>query len=161
MNVPVEQRIIAIVFSLAFLLLTVQLIRKHKLREAYALGWLISAVLILLLSVFGRIVDVVADWFSVTYTPTLILVIGLLAALVTLLLQTVVLSNQANQIRDLAQYSAILEWRLRQLEETQQRPLLKAANGQTRNGNTHETNHADAQELVVVQQEREGEALSV
>jgi hypothetical protein len=160
MNVPIEQRIIAIVFSLAFVLLTVQLIRKHKLREAYALGWLISAFIILILSVFGRIVDIVADWFSVTYTPTLILVVGLLAALVILLLQSVVLSSQANQIRDLAQYSAILEWRLRQVEEGQ-RPSLKATNGQSKNGGAHDSGHGDGRDVVIIQREREGEELSV
>jgi hypothetical protein len=160
MNVPIEQRIIAIVFSLAFVLLTVQLIRKHKLREAYALGWLISAFLILILSVFGRIVDIVAGWFSVSYTPTLILVIGLLAALVILLLQSVVLSTQADQIRDLAQHSALLEWRLRQLEEAE-RPLLNQTAGQARNGKNHETVHEDGRELVIIQRERDGEEIAV
>jgi hypothetical protein len=160
MNVPIEQRVIAIVFSLAFVLLTVQLIRKHKLREAYALGWLISAFIILILSIFGRIVDIVAAWFSVSYTPTLILVIGLLAALVILLLQSVVLSTQADRIRDLAQYSAILEWRLRQLEE-RERPLLKPTAGQSKNGKNHDATPGDAPDLVIIQREKDGEELSV
>jgi hypothetical protein len=160
MNVPIEQRVIAIVFSLAFVLLTVQLIRKHKLREAYALGWLISAFIILILSIFGRIVDIVAAWFSVSYTPTLILVIGLLAALVILLLQSVVLSTQADRIRDLAQYSAILEWRLRQLEE-RERPLLKPTAGQSKNGKNHDAPSSDAPDLVIIQREKDGEELSV
>jgi hypothetical protein len=129
--IPVEQRMIAVVFSLGFLLLTVQLIRKHKLRESYALGWLIAAFLIFVLSVFGQIVDTLAGWFAVSYAPTLILVIGLLAALVILLLQTVVVSNQANHIRDLAQHTALLEWRLRQVEEKQQ-PLLRQTPGDAR-----------------------------
>jgi hypothetical protein len=160
MNVPIEQRIIAIVFSLAFVLLTVQLIRKHKLREAYALGWLISAFIILILSIFGRIVDIVAGWFSVSYTPTLILVIGLLASLVILLLQSVVLSTQADRVRDLAQHSALLEWRLRQLEERDQQLFIPTP-AQPKNGKTVEDNHGDGHDLVIIQRERDGEEVFV
>lgn len=160
MNVPIEQRIIAIVFSLAFVILTVQLIRKHKLREAYALGWLISFFTILILSIFGGIVDIVAGWFSVTYTPTLVLVIGLLTALVILLLQSVVLSSQANRIRDLAQHSALLELRLRTLEE-KQRPSLRTKNGQTSKKNTLEANHGDPPDLAIIQESSYEEELSV
>jgi hypothetical protein len=158
--VPIEQRIIAIFFSTAFLLLTVQLIRKHKLREAYALGWLISAFVILTLSVFGRIVDIVAGWFSVSYTPTLILVVGLLSALVLLLLQSVVLSTQADRIRDLAQHSAMMELRLRQLEE-QERPRVNIVAGQANNGKQHDGNHSNGQGRPSSKLEKDGEELSV
>jgi hypothetical protein len=160
MNVPIEQRAIAIVFSLAFVMLTVQLIRKNKLREAYALGWFISFFIILILSIFSGIVDVVAGWFSITYTPTLVLVIGLLAALVILLLQSVILSTQADQIRDLAQYSALLELRLRALEEKQM-PLLRSMNGQSNKKSTLNANHEDGQDLSIIQESSYEEELSV
>lgn len=58
-----------------------------------------------------------ANLFSVTYAPTLILVLGLLFALVVLFSHSVVVSSQARCIRDLAQNIALLEWRLRQLEK--------------------------------------------
>ena len=157
--IPIEQRLIAIVFSLGFLLLTVQLIRKHKLRESYALGWFIAAFLILVLSVFGEIVDALATLFAVTYAPTLILVVGLLAALVILLLQSVVVSAQANRLRDLAQHTALLEWRVRQLEE-QQRPILKPIPGQAKNGNGHERANGEVPIWSPSEQERDEEELS-
>lgn len=158
--IPIEQRMIAIVFSLGFLFLTVHLIRKHKLRESYALGWFIAAFIIFVLSVFGQIVDTLAGWFAVSYAPTLILVVGLLAALVILLLQSVVVSNQANHIRDLAQHTALLEWRLRTLEE-QDRPLLKPIPGQTKNGNTYEPNPSEGQVWPSNQREMDGDEISV
>jgi hypothetical protein len=160
MNVPIEQRAIAIVFSLAFVMLTVQLIRKNKLREAYALGWFISFFIILILSIFSGIVDVVAGWFSITYTPTLVLVIGLLAALVILLLQSVILSTQADRIRDLAQYSALLELRLRALEE-KQKPLLRPMNGQSNKKSPRNANHEDGQDRAIIQESSYEEELSV
>ena len=106
----------AIVVSLLLLLVTVQLIRKHKLREEYALLWLLATVAIAVLSIFGGIVNQLASFFNISYSPTLPLVGGLIFALMVLLSQTVVLSNQANNSRDLTQQVAILEYRIRELE---------------------------------------------
>jgi hypothetical protein len=157
--VPIEQRAIAIGFSLAFIILTVQLIRKNKLREAYALGWFVSAFMILVLSIFSGIVDVVAGWFSISYTPTLVLVIGLLVALLILLLQSVLLSTQADQIRDLAQNAALLELRLRTMEE-KERPKRLPINGQANNKNTLEPTNGDGHDLAIIQEGNYDEELS-
>ena len=96
--------------------MTIQLIRKHKLREEYALLWLLATVAILILSVFGNIVGSLARFFNIAYSPTLPLVAGLIFALAVLLSLSVALSNQANQNRDLAQEMALMEFRLRELE---------------------------------------------
>lgn len=98
------------------LLATVQLIRKRKLREEYALLWLIATVAIVILSIFGGIVSTLALFLNISYSPTLPLVAGLIFALIVLLSQSVVLSNQADNGRDLAQQVALLEYRLRELE---------------------------------------------
>lgn len=96
--------------------MTFQLIRKHKLREEYALIWFAASLAIFLLSIFDSIVAFLATIFAVKYAPTLILVFGILFCVVLLLAQTVMLSVQANRIRDLAQSIGLLEWRLRELE---------------------------------------------
>ena len=96
--------------------MTIHLIRKHKLREQYALLWLLATIAILILSTFGGIVSTLADLFNVSYSPTLPLVAGLLFALMVLLTQSVALSNQADQSRDMAQQMALLEFRLKELE---------------------------------------------
>ena len=117
MPIPIEQRITSIVFSLLLLFVIIQLIRRHKLREQYALIWLAAGVTIFLLSLFHNIVGFMATVFAVSYPPTLILVLGLLFVLVIMLSQSVVLSSQANRIRDLAQDLALLKWRLDQSAE--------------------------------------------
>jgi hypothetical protein len=86
------------------------------LREEYALLWLGASLVIFFLSLFGNIVSRLAAVFSVSYSPTLVLVAGLLFALILLLSQSVIISSQANQMRDLAQSVALMEWRLRQVE---------------------------------------------
>ncbi len=78
--------------------------------------WLLASIAILILSVFGGIVGSLARILNIAYSPTLPLVAGILFALAVLLSLSVALSNQANQNRDLAQEMALLEYRLRQLE---------------------------------------------
>ena len=114
MPIPVEQRITAVIFSFALLLVIVQLIRKHRLREEYSLVWLAAAIGILFFSLFGGFATLLANLFAVSYAPTLFLVFGLLFALGVLLSQSVALSTQSNRLRDLAPHVALLEWQLRQ-----------------------------------------------
>ena len=116
-TIPIIQRLVAILVSLILLLVTIQLIRKHKLREEYALLWLLATATILILSIFGNIVGSLARFLNIAYSPTLPLVAGLIFALAVLLSLSVALSNQANQNRDLAQELALLEFRLRELEK--------------------------------------------
>lgn len=123
MSIPIEQKIIAVTFSLILFAVILQLIRKHKLREEYALVWLAVSLAILLLSLFDRLLNYLAALFAVVYAPTLILVFGILFCLVLLLAQTVMLSAQANRLRDLAQSVGLLEWRLQQLEQQQSSQL--------------------------------------
>ena len=123
MAIPFEQKLIAVLFSLTLLLVTLQLIRKHKLREEYALIWFAASLAIFIFSVFDGLSSAIAAQFGVTYAPTLILVFGLLFCVVLLLAQTVMLSTQANRIRDLAQFVAMLESRTDQLER-QQKPQI-------------------------------------
>ena len=115
MPIPIEQRIVAIIISLTLLVVIVQLIRKHKLREEYALIWLAAGLGIFFFSIFGGFATMLASLFAVSYTPTLFLVLGLLFALVVLVFQTVALSTHSNRVRDLAQHIALLEWQVREL----------------------------------------------
>ena len=112
MAIPLIQRIVAVIISAGLLLLIVQLIRTRRLREEYALIWLAAGLTIFVLSVFGGLVNWLAGLLRVRYPPTLILVAGLLFALMILLLQSVAISTQADRLRDLAQYVALLEQRL-------------------------------------------------
>ena len=147
MHIPIEQRITAIVFSVTLMAVIVQLIRKQKLREQYALAWLGAGFGILLLSVFGGLVGVLAHLFAVSYAPTLVLVLGLLFALVVLLSQSVVISGQADCIRDLAQSVTLLEWRLRQMENKGRSSDFSENDLLVQNG------HTSASDLPIVHQE--------
>ena len=118
MPIPFEQKVIAVLFSLILLLVTLQLIRKHKLREEYALVWFGASLAVFIFSIFDRLDVALASLLGVSYAPTLVLVGGLLFCLVLLLAQTVMLSTQANRIRDLAQTIGLLECRMDELNKS-------------------------------------------
>src|SRR4029078_2184535 len=116
MQIPIEQQVIGLLFGLTLLIVTIQLIRKHKLREEYSIIWLGASLAIFILIVVDPLVGMLAQLFGARYAPTLILVFVILFCVVLLLSQTVTISAQANRIRDLAQSIGILEWRLRHVE---------------------------------------------
>lgn len=120
MPIPMEQRITAIILSLTLITVIIQLIRKNKLREEYALAWLATGFTILALIMFHKLVSFLAVLFGVTYAPTLIFAFGLLFVLIVLLTQSVTISSQADCIRDLAQSISLLEWRVQELENQKQ-----------------------------------------
>ncbi len=123
MPIPVEQQIMGTLFSVGLLVVTIHLIRKHKLREEYALVWFGASLAIFLLAVVDPLVGWLARVFAVSYAPTLVLAFGVLFCVVVLLSQTVTISFQANRIRDLAQTIGMLEWRLHQMERKEATPL--------------------------------------
>jgi predicted AlkP superfamily phosphohydrolase/phosphomutase len=149
MPIPIEQRFVAIIISLTLLLVIVQLIRKHKLREEHALIWLAASLGIFFFSVFGGFARILASLFAVSYTPTLFLVLGLLFALVVLLSQTVALSTQSNRVRDLAQHIALLEWHVRRLEEGE----AETAGSEADRGNTSDAGRDQPQPVEVTEPE--------
>ena len=66
MAIPFEQKLIAVLFSLTLLLVTLQLIRKHRLREEYALVWFAASLAIFIFSVFDGLIRTIAAQFGVT-----------------------------------------------------------------------------------------------
>jgi predicted AlkP superfamily phosphohydrolase/phosphomutase len=139
---PSIQALTATIFSLAQLLVTIQLVRRRKLREEHALLWLATSIIIFFLSVSPSVVRFLVNLFAVTYAPTLILALGLLFALVISLSHSVIITSLVDHNRDLAQTNAILEWRFRQLEKqiaavTGAAPLASVAAFSSSNGAFH------------------------
>ena len=104
---------LAVAASLVVLLTVVQLIRKGKLREEYALIWLIGAIVVLLLSIFRGSLQLLADLAGIGYAPSLLFIIGLFLLMAIQLSQAITISKLASHNRDLAQRLAITEWQLR------------------------------------------------
>jgi len=109
--------IIALLGSLSLLALVLELIRRRKLSEAYSLLWLMTAVILLILSLWRGLLDVLASLLGIFYPPTALFIVGFGFVLLILLQFSVLASRLSAENRRVMQRLAILDWRLRKLEE--------------------------------------------
>lgn len=109
--------VVAVLGSLALLGLVVELVRRRKLGEGYSLLWLLTSIVLLVLSLWRGLLDILADLAGIFYPPTALFVVGFGFVLFILLQFSVVVSRLSGENKDLVQQLAIMDWRLRQLEE--------------------------------------------
>ena len=105
-----------IVFSLLFIFLVIELVRRGALREQYSLLWLGLGVVMLILSISRGLLFTIARWFGVVYAPSLIFLFGLLCAIALLLHVTIALSSMTDRMIRLTQELAITQHRLSEVE---------------------------------------------
>ena len=110
---PLRVSIAAGVASLLLLLVVFELIRSRRLRERYALLWLLTGVVLLVLSIWRGGLNTIAGWFGISgYPPAILFAVGILFILLVLLHYSTVISRLSDQSTILAQRLALLEERL-------------------------------------------------
>lgn len=110
---PLTISIAAAVASLLLLLVVFELIRSRRLRERYALLWLLTGLVLLALSLWRGGLNTIAGWFGVeTYPPAVLFAVALLFVLAVLLHYSTVISKLADQNVVLAQRVALIELEL-------------------------------------------------
>jgi len=110
---PLRISIAATIASILLILVVLELIRSRRLRERYALLWLATGVVLLVLSAWREALDTIAGWVGVTgYPPAVLFAVGILFILVVLLHYSTVISKLADQNVILAQRVALLEQRI-------------------------------------------------
>ena len=116
---PLPISIGAAVASFVLLVIVFELIRSRRLRERYALLWLLTGVVLLALSLWRDGLNTIASWVGVTsYPPAILGAVGALFILVVLLHYSTVISRLSDQNTILAQRLALLEQRLREERRT-------------------------------------------
>jgi hypothetical protein len=116
---PLPVSIGAAVASFVLLVIVFELIRSRRLRERYALLWLLTGVVLLALSLWRDGLNTIASWVGVTsYPPAILGAVGALFILVVLLHYSTVISRLSDQNTILAQRLALLEQRLREERRT-------------------------------------------
>ena len=97
------------------LVVVFELIRSRRLRERYALLWLLTGVVLLALSLWRGGLNTIASWVGVeTYPPAVLFAVGVVFILAVLLHYSTVISRLSDQNTILAQRIALLESRLRE-----------------------------------------------
>jgi hypothetical protein len=121
---PLRISIAASVASILLILVVLELIRGRRLKERYALLWLATGVVLLVLSAWRGALDTIAGWFGVSgYPPAILFAAATLFVIVVLLHYSTVLSQLDDQNTVLAQRVALLERRLDELGEPGLEPL--------------------------------------
>ncbi len=108
--------LVSVAGSLLILLLVMELVRRRRLREEYALAWLISGVILFVLSFSRPLLAFVAQVLGIHYPPSALFLVGFFLFLLVLLHFSAIISRQAGEIKDLVQEVALLQWRVVQCE---------------------------------------------
>ena len=119
---PLKVSLIAVAASLLLLVVVIELIRSRRLRERYALLWLLTGTVLLALSAWRGGLNTIAGWVGVqTYPPAVLFAVAFLLVLAVLLHYSTVLSKVTDQNVILAQRVALLEQQLREREDAPER----------------------------------------
>jgi len=110
---PVRVSIIGAAASLLLLLVVLELVRGRRLKERYALLWLATGIVLLVLSAWRDGLNAIAGWLGVTsYPPAVLFAVATLFILLVLLHYSTVISKLTDENVDLAQRIALLEERV-------------------------------------------------
>jgi len=107
-------QIVAVIASGALLIGVLELVRRRRMLERYALLWLFSAVVLLGLAVWRGALNVIAHAIGVIYPPNAIFVVAFGFVLLLLLHFSLAVSRLTDQTKVLAQRLALLEARDRE-----------------------------------------------
>jgi len=102
-------QIISIIVSLAFLFYVSRLIIKGKLREEYAIFWLVGTIILIVFSFWRDGLDVMARLVGVYMPPNLVFMGAIFAILVYLLHLSTVVSKLSDNNKSLTQEIAFLK----------------------------------------------------
>jgi hypothetical protein len=120
---PLRISIVASIASILLLVVVFELIRSRRLRERYALLWLLTGLVLLVLSAWRGALDTIAGWFGVTtYPPAVLFAVATLFVLLVLLHYSTVISKLSDQNVILAQRLALLETRLQKEQGSRSSP---------------------------------------
>jgi hypothetical protein len=120
--IPFRVAIVASIAVLLFLIVIFELIRRRRLQERYALLWLITGAVLLLLSVWRDALRLLSQQVGIAYPPSALFVIASFFILVVLLHYSTVISELSERNVTLAQRLAILEERLKRAEIRSEEP---------------------------------------
>lgn len=114
---PLRISIAAAVASVLLILIVLELIRGRRLKERYALLWLATGTVLLVLSLWRGGLDTIAGWLGVSgYPPAILFAAATLFIIIVLLDYSTVLSRLDDENTVLAQRLALAEQRLAELE---------------------------------------------
>jgi hypothetical protein len=102
-----QARIVAAVLAIAFMVMILELIRRHKLQERYSVIWFVAGIAMLAGAAFPDLLRILANVFGVRDVTIALFSLLFLLLLGLALSFSVIASRQAEQITRLAQEQAL------------------------------------------------------
>jgi hypothetical protein len=107
-------KIFAISGCVAVLIVVIELIRRGRLKEKYALLWLLSGTMLLILSASRELLEYLSRMVGIFYPPSLLFLLAFLFLLLITLHFSVVISGLSEKNKKLAQELALLRQEMRE-----------------------------------------------
>jgi hypothetical protein len=109
-------QIVAIAGALGLLVFVLELVRRRALMERYALLWLGSSIIILVLAIWDEALGLIARELGILSAPNALFFVAIAFILLLLLHFSAAMSRLTDQSKVLAQQHAMLEERMREIE---------------------------------------------
>lgn len=109
--------IFLIVVVVIFTLIIIWYLKKRRLNLKYSLAWLAACLVMLVLSIFPSLVEKIGNLVGIATVTSTVFLFAVMFMLVIILTLTMIVSHMNNRIYRLTQMQAILEKRVRELEE--------------------------------------------
>jgi hypothetical protein len=120
-TLPITIQIISLSVALLVMFFIARLIVRGKLREEYAILWIVCTLILIVFSIWRRGLEQIALALGVYYPPSLVFLAAIFAILIFLVHLSVVVSRLQNQIKTLTQEVALLR------NELESRQLVSVA----------------------------------
>ena len=134
----VKPQRIAVVVTLLFLVLVIELVRRRRLVERYALLWISAALVLVILAVWNGALNWIADSLGILSPPNALFLIGVGALFVLALHFSVAFSRLSEETKILAQEVARLDREQRRIRKggalAGEEDVMIGVDGEPRNG---------------------------
>ena len=111
-------RVFAMILGVVVLIFVVNLVRTKKLKEEFALLWLLTAVVLVLAPLFIDYLDLIAHALGIEYPPAFIFLLAIISLLFILFQFSLRISRFSEQIKVLTQELALLRAQVEELEQS-------------------------------------------
>jgi len=109
-------RVFVILLGVAVALFVINQVRRRKIKEQYALLWILTAVLFVLIPLLIDVVNAVSYALGILYPPAFIYLIALICIILMLFQFSMSISKFSEQLKVLIQDIALLTRRVEELE---------------------------------------------
>lgn len=104
-----QQKIFAIIVSLAIFVVIIYLVKKGKLREEYSWLWLLTGAVILLLVIWYDLLLFLTHLIGAVTVTTTLFIFGIVFLMLITLHFAIKISSLSDQVKNLAQKVSLLE----------------------------------------------------